>query len=90
MGRGLFDPDPCNLQKLLLREAALKSRCRGRESKFCSREDNAAGGTAPFMFATPSSEVRFSCEPARDKPWKGVLIPDCGAGVMIPEMLIPA
>lgn len=65
------EPDPaCLRRKLLLRDPAFR---------FCSREERAAGGTAPsgvVALAISPNEARFSDEPALDKPLNGVFIPD--------------
>jgi hypothetical protein len=57
----VLDPDPAppgSRRKLLLRDVAFK---------FCSLDDKAAGGTAPFGWgAVPRDDDRSSCEPLRD------------------------
>lgn len=63
------EPEPAaRRKKLLFLDPALR---------FCSREERAAGGTAPFGVVVKSANAcRFSVEPLLDRPPKGVFIPD--------------
>jgi len=87
--RGVLPPLPDALlrRKRLLLFLELELR---PTSRICNLLDNASGRTS--VPAVPSIEVTFSLEPERERDWLkyGVLMPDCGAGVLNPDGSISA
>jgi hypothetical protein len=93
------EPQPCRRGVLPPLPDALPRRKRlllflelelGLTSKFCNLLDNASGRTS--VPAIPSMEGIFSFELERERDWLpyGVLMPDCGAGVLNPDGSISA